>query len=169
MLLPEVEVVGRSDSARSALRGADRPVLRKGAGAGNRGLVDTLVGADSVAAAVRLDSTELSRAGARVVATVAFDNVVLGLGRVDPAVDGEVGAAGTRRVGARIGNVPAEVSGGLSTPSCIFRSDGLTCSCLRSNPGLQQSLSSHPTCRSRCQLPRCICRQRRCRCNFDCS
>jgi hypothetical protein len=60
--------------------------------------------------AVRGDRAELGHAaGAGVEAAVVLDDVVLGLGLVDPAVDGEVRARATGRVGAGVGDLPSFV------------------------------------------------------------
>lgn len=105
MLGPGSEDVSSGDRARSALGVADSPVLGKGAGAGDRGLVGTGIGAERVGGAIRADGSELGHAGgARVEAAVGLDDVVLGLGRVDPAVDGEVRAAGAGAVGGGVGD-----------------------------------------------------------------
>ena len=73
------------------------------------GLVGASVGAESVHGTVRGDRAELGHAaGARVEGAVALNNVVLGLGVVDPAVDSEVRAAVARRVLARVLDGPAE-------------------------------------------------------------
>lgn len=92
MLGPEVEMVAGRHRAGRALALAHGPILRKCAGASDGWLVDTRVGADLVGAAVGLEGAEVRGSRARVVVSVVLDNVVLGLGRVDPAVDGEVGA-----------------------------------------------------------------------------
>lgn len=97
MLGPSIEVVGGGNRSRSTLALPDGPVLREGGGAGDGRLVGASVSAKSVSRTVRGDSSELRNTrGARIEATVAFHNVIFGLGTVDPAVDGKVGAAATR-------------------------------------------------------------------------
>lgn len=100
-------MVASGDRAGGALGLADRPVLLEGGSTRDGGLVGTGVGADSVDAAIAGDSAELSNtrlAGAAgVVRAVGLDNVVLGLGAVDPAVDGKVGTTRSLVVG-RVGD-----------------------------------------------------------------
>jgi hypothetical protein len=92
MLCPIVEMVANSNSTGSTLALANRPVLRERARPRDRWLIGSSVGANGISAAVRFYSAEICCAGARVVRAIRFDDVVLGLGRVDPAVDSEVGA-----------------------------------------------------------------------------
>jgi hypothetical protein len=96
-------VVASGDRAGRALGLADRPVLLEGGGTSDGGLVGTGVGADSVDTTITGDGAELSdtrlASAAGVVRAVRFDNVVLSLGAVDPAVDGEVGATSGLVVG----------------------------------------------------------------------
>jgi hypothetical protein len=107
VLGPVGEVVASGDRAGRALGLADRPVLLEGGSTSDGGLVGAGVGADSVDAAITGDSTELGdtrlAGAAGVVRAVGLDNVVLGLGAVDPAVDGEVRATGGLVVG-RVGD-----------------------------------------------------------------
>lgn len=90
-------MVASGDRAGSTLGLTNRPVLLEGRSASDGGLVGAGVGADSVDTAIAGDGTELSdtrlTGAARVVRAVRLDNVVLGLGAVDPAVDGEVRAS----------------------------------------------------------------------------
>ena len=104
MRLPYVEVVCQGNSSRGALGLAYRPVLRKGAGTSDRGLVNPLVGADRVCGPVRGDSAEICSLRARVIAAVGLNNVVLGLRAVDPTIRGEVGATASGVVSARVGD-----------------------------------------------------------------
>lgn len=103
VLGPVGKVVASGDRAGCALGLADRPVLLEGRCTSDGGLVGTGVGADSVDAAITGDGTELSdtrlAGAAGVVRAVGLDNVVLGLGAVDPAVDGEVRATSGLVVG----------------------------------------------------------------------
>lgn len=102
-------MVGGGDGAGGTLALPDRPVLGEGGSASDRGLVGASVGALNVGRAIGGDTAELGHAGrAGVEATVALDDVVLGLGAVDPAVDGEVRAAAARVVASRVLNLPAE-------------------------------------------------------------
>lgn len=88
VLGPDLEVVGSSNRTRGALALTNRPILCEGAGSSDGWLVGSCVGADGVGTAVRLNSPELRCLGARVIGAIRLDDVVLGLGRVDPAVDG---------------------------------------------------------------------------------
>ena len=109
MLGPGVEVVGSGDGTGSTLVLTDRPVLGEGGGTSDRGLVGASVGAESVDGTVRGDRPKLGHAaGARVEGAVALNDVVLGLGVVDPAVDGEVRAAVAGRVGTGVLDGPAK-------------------------------------------------------------
>ena len=83
----------------------NRPILRKSAGTGDGGLIRASIGADSVSAAIRVDGSEVLRSGAWVVGAVGLDDVVFGLRRVDPAVDGEVGAGAAGGVLGGVGDV----------------------------------------------------------------
>ena len=85
-------MIASGDRARSALVLANGEVLREGAGARDRRLVVTRVGANLVSASIRLESAKALSSAARVVITVVLDDIVLGLRRVDPAVDREVRA-----------------------------------------------------------------------------
>jgi hypothetical protein len=103
VLGPRVEVVGSGDGAGRTLALPDRPVLGESGGAGDGGLVGASVGAEGVGRTVGGDAAELGHAGrARVEAAVVLDDVVFGLRAVDPAVDGEVGAAAAGRVVAGV-------------------------------------------------------------------
>jgi hypothetical protein len=135
VLGPSVEVSSSVDSAGGTLALPDGPVLGESGGAGDGGLVGAGVGALHVGRAVDGDGAELGHAGgAGVEAAVAvkrfvrefvfffggcliddlrFDDVVLSLRVVDPAVDGEVGAAGAGRVLAGVG----DGSGGTGLPA----------------------------------------------------
>jgi hypothetical protein len=53
-------------------------------------LVDALIGANLICASVRGERAEGLSSTAGVVAAVVLYDVILGLRRVDPAVDGEV-------------------------------------------------------------------------------
>lgn len=89
-------MVTRSNRAGSALALANRPVLLESRSTSDGRLVGANVGAHSVSSAVAVHGAELGDAGrssTRVVRAVSLDNVVLGLGRVDPAVNTEVRAA----------------------------------------------------------------------------
>lgn len=92
MLRPEAEMITGCHGSARALGLADRPVLRESASTSDGRLVRASVGADGVGATIRFDGTEVLGPGARVVGAVALDDVVFGLRRVDPPVDGEVGA-----------------------------------------------------------------------------
>lgn len=92
MRSPEAEVIASSDSSRRALTLSNREKLREGARSRDGWLIDTSVGADLVCSSVRGETTKALSPGARVVIAVVLNNVVFGLGRVDPAVHGEVGA-----------------------------------------------------------------------------
>lgn len=87
-------MVASGDRAGGALGLADRPVLLEGGSTSDGRLVSAGVGADSVDATITGDGSELGDTGlasaAGVVRAVRLDDVVLGLGAVDPAVDGEV-------------------------------------------------------------------------------
>ena len=73
------------------------------------GLVGASVSAESVDGTVRGDRAELGHAaGARVEGTIALNNIVLGLGIVNPAVDGEVRAAVAGSVGTGVLDGPAK-------------------------------------------------------------
>lgn len=107
VLGPGREVVGGGDGTRGTLALPDGPVLGEGGGTGDRGLVGASVGALDVGGTVGLDGTKLGHARtARVEAAVALDDVVLGLGAVDPAVDGEVRTAAAGLVVTRVGDLP---------------------------------------------------------------
>jgi hypothetical protein len=69
-----------------------REVLLKCGRPRDRRLVVTCVSADLVCAPVGREGAERLCAGARVVGPVVLDDVVFGLGGVDPAVDGQVRA-----------------------------------------------------------------------------
>lgn len=86
----QTHVVGHGDGAALALALTDRPVLGESAGTGDGWLVGTGVCADGIGAAIGLDGAEVLSVLARVVGAVGLDYVVLGLRRVDPAVDREV-------------------------------------------------------------------------------
>lgn len=75
------------------------------AGSRDRGLVSTSVSADGVGASVRLDGSKILGLAARIVVAVVLDNVVLGLGGVDPAVDCEVRTRAGGAVGGAVGDV----------------------------------------------------------------
>ena len=110
MLGPGVEVVGSGDGTRGTLALPDRPVLGESGGTGDRGLVGASVGALNVGGTVGLDRAKLGHTRtAGVEAAVALNDVVLGLGAVDPAVDGEVRAAATGLVVTRVGDLPDEI------------------------------------------------------------
>ena len=107
MFGPSIEVVGSGDGTGGTLALSDGPVLGESGSAGDGGLVGTGVGALDVGGTVGLDFTELGHArAARVETSVGLDDVVLGLGVVDPAVDCEVGAAATGLVVARELDLP---------------------------------------------------------------
>lgn len=109
VLGPGVEVVGGGDSAGGTLALPDRPVLGEGGSASDRGLVGASVGALDIGRAVGGDAAELGHAGrAGIEPAVRFHDIVLGLGVVDPAVDGEVRAAAARVVASLVGDLPAE-------------------------------------------------------------
>jgi hypothetical protein len=109
VLGPGVEVVGSGDGTGRTLVLTDRPVLGEGGGTSDRGLVGAGISAESVDGTVRGDRAELGHAArARVEGTVVLNNVVLGLRVVDPAVDSEVGAAVTGRVGTGVLDGPAK-------------------------------------------------------------
>lgn len=99
---PGVEVVGRVDRAAGAVVAADRPVLVKGGGSNDGGLVDTLGSVDVVDTAVRCNLTQLGSARGWVVGSKVLDDVVLDERVARPAVDGEVavsvGVVATREV-----------------------------------------------------------------------
>jgi hypothetical protein len=103
VLGPVSKVIASGDRAGRALGLADRPVLLEGGSSSDGRLVGAGVGADSVDTAIAGDGTELSDTGLAgatgVVRAVRLDNVVLSLGAVDPAVDGEVRATGGLVVG----------------------------------------------------------------------
>ena len=100
-------MVGSGDGTGGALVLADRPVLGEGGSTSDGGLVGAGVGAQGVGGTIRGDRAKLGHArGARVEATVVLDDVVLGLGVVDPAVDGEVRAAAAGGVAAGVGDLP---------------------------------------------------------------
>ena len=88
--LPLVKVLARIDGAADALGAADGPVLVKGGGALDRGLVDAPGLVDVVDAAVVLDGAEPLGARRRVVRAVCLDDVVLDERVGRPAVEGEV-------------------------------------------------------------------------------
>jgi hypothetical protein len=83
-------VVAGGNRPRRTLVLANGEVLLKGAGTRNRRLVVTGVGADLISASIRREGSEALSSAARVVIAVVLDDVVLGLGRVYPAIDGEV-------------------------------------------------------------------------------
>jgi hypothetical protein len=90
---PEAEMVGHGDGATGALLLAHGEVLLESRGARDGGLVVAGVGADLVGAAVGSQGAETLGLAAGVVVAVVLHDVVLGLRRVHPAVDGEVAAA----------------------------------------------------------------------------
>lgn len=103
VLGPVSKVVSSGDGTRSTLGLANGPVLLEGGSTSDGRLVGAGVGADSVSSAIageraKLGDTRLTST-AGIVRAVGLDDVVLGLGRVDPAVDGEVGAAAGLVVG----------------------------------------------------------------------
>jgi hypothetical protein len=109
VLGPGVEVVGSGDGTSSTLALPDGPVLGESGSASDGRLVGASVGALDVGCAVRGDAAELSNAGrAGVEATVALNDVVLGLGAVDPAVDGKVRTAAAGVVAARVDDLSDE-------------------------------------------------------------
>lgn len=95
---PGIEVVGSSDSTRRTLVLADAPVLVKGSGTRDGGLVGADALVDVVNRAIRGDSAHVLETTAGVVGAVGLENVVLDEGVLAPAVDGEVGVT-LRRVG----------------------------------------------------------------------
>jgi hypothetical protein len=101
-LLPGPEVGRHVDGTAGALVDADRPVLVKGSGALDRGLVDALGLVDVVDRAVDGDAAETGGARRGVVGAEVLDDVVLDEGVAGPTVDGKVrvaiGAVGTRVV-----------------------------------------------------------------------
>ena len=104
VLGPEVEVVVDGDRAGGALVLADREELGEGAGTSYGGLVVAGVGADLVGTSVRGDRAQALGLTAGVVGAVGLDNVVLGLGRVDPAVHSKVRARAGGVIGGRVGD-----------------------------------------------------------------
>jgi hypothetical protein len=90
---PEIKVIRHRHRPTTPLPLSHREVLLERGHARDRRLVVTCVGADLVCAAVGGESAERLCAGARVVGPVVLDDIVFGLGGVDPAVDREVGAA----------------------------------------------------------------------------
>jgi len=87
---PVREVVAGGDRAGRALVLADGKELGEGAGTGDGGLVVAGALADVVSTSVRRDGAEALKTRARVVVARVLDDVVLGLGVVDPTVDREV-------------------------------------------------------------------------------
>ena len=104
MLGPEVEMVAHSDGTRRALTLSNGEELREGARSRDGWLVGTSVGADLVCASVRGERTKALGPAARVVIAVVLDDVVFSLRRVDPAVDGEIGARASSAVICRVGD-----------------------------------------------------------------
>lgn len=86
MLGPEAEMVASSDGSRRACTLSNGEVLREGARSRDGWLVGTSVCADFVCASVRREGTKASGPAARVVIAIVLNDVVFGLGRVNPAV-----------------------------------------------------------------------------------
>jgi hypothetical protein len=98
-------VGGHVDGTADALVDADRPVLVKGPGALDRGLVNALCLVDVVDRAVDGDAAETGGARRGVKGAEVLDDVVLDEGVAGPAVDGKVGVA-IGAVGARVVDGP---------------------------------------------------------------
>lgn len=90
---PGVKVSLHVDGAGRALVLTNRPILLKGPGAINGGLVGAGRLSDLVGRAVRVDSTLVLGLGRGVVGAEVLDDVVLDKGIAGPAVDGKVGVA----------------------------------------------------------------------------
>lgn len=93
VLAPVVEVGACGNSSRRTLALADGEELREGRCTGDRWLVVAGASADVVVASIGVDGAQSLETLARVVAAVVLNNVVLGLRRVQPAVDCEVRCA----------------------------------------------------------------------------
>ena len=83
-------MVASGDGSGRTLLLANGEELLEGAGAGDRWLVVAGTGANVVGASVRRDCAQALEPRARVVVAIVLNDVVLGLGVVDPAVDGQV-------------------------------------------------------------------------------
>jgi hypothetical protein len=129
VLAPVVEVSGGGHGTGAALVLTDGEELGESARASDGWLVVASAGADVVVAAVRVDGAEALQTVAWVVAAEGFDDVVLGLGRVQPSVDGEVRSTadgiGTREVDGASDYVRGHVIIDLgvlnNSPSCSLR------------------------------------------------
>lgn len=93
---PGVKVILNRNVTADALDLTDGPVLVKGGGALDRGLVDAAGAVDVVGAAVRLEGPELGGPRAGVVGAVGLDDVVLDEGVGGPTVEGKVWRGGSR-------------------------------------------------------------------------
>ena len=93
MRSPGVEVVLHVDSASDALGGADGPVLLKGLGSVNGGLIRASRDVDVIGPAVGRDGALVLPPAAGVVGTVGLNDVVLDQGAPCPAIDGQVSVA----------------------------------------------------------------------------
>ena len=93
VLGPGVEVSTDIDTATNAVVLANRPVLLKGRGAVNRGLVGAGALGNLVGATVDGDGALVLRLRGRVVRAEVLDDVVLDERVAGPAVNGEVGVA----------------------------------------------------------------------------
>lgn len=111
-LSPGVEVVGSSDSTRRTLVLTDAPVLVKGSGTRDGGLVSTDTLVDIVDRTVSGDGTHVLEPAAGVVCAVGLEDVVLDEGVLAPAVDGEV-----RVTLGRVGALEVDVAGRTLRPT----------------------------------------------------
>lgn len=84
------EVITRGNRPRRALVLANGEILLEGAGTRNRRLVVTSVGADLISASIRREGPEALGSAAGVVIAIVFHDIVLGLGRIDPAINGKI-------------------------------------------------------------------------------
>lgn len=84
-------MVCRGYGAAGPLALPDRPVLIEGGSALDGRLVDLLVLVDVVGRAITGDGSHMCHAAARVVASVAFHDVVFNEWTSSPAVDGKIG------------------------------------------------------------------------------
>ena len=90
---PRIEVGLHIDTAAGPLGLANAPVLLKGAGAINRGLVSAGRDSNVISAAISVDGTLALGVGGRVVGTEVLDDVVFDERVASPAVHSEVAVA----------------------------------------------------------------------------
>ena len=89
-------MVSGSDCTTNSLASANRPILLKGRGADDAGLVGAGALVDVVGAAIRSHLSFVSQASGGVICSVGLDDVVFNEWAGTPSVDGEVAVAGWR-------------------------------------------------------------------------